>query len=95
MRGVLNDVRLRGDEAIKEYELKFDKVALDALRVTEAEIVEAEKIVSDELKSAILLAKKNIEAFHAAQKHDLPKVETMPGVTCWQKALPIAPRWMR
>jgi histidinol dehydrogenase len=89
VRGVLNDVRQRGDEAIKEYELKFDKVALDALRVTEAEVAEAEKIVSDELKSSILLAKKNIEAFHAAQKHDLPKVETMPGVTCWQKALPI------
>lgn len=89
VRGVLNDVRQRGDEAVKEYELKFDKVALDTLRVTEAEILEAEGVVSDELKNAILLAKKNIETFHAAQKHDLPKVETMPGVICWQKALPI------
>ncbi len=86
---VLNDVRKRGDESVKEYGLKFDKVQLSNLQVSENEILEAEKLVSKELKSAIMLAKSNIEKFHAAQQHELPKVETMPGVTCWQKAVAI------
>ena len=86
---VLNDVKARGDEAVKEYGLKFDKVQLSDLQVSENEIAEAGKLVSEKLKSAILLAKNNIEKFHAAQKYELPKVETMPGVTCWQKAVAI------
>lgn len=86
---VLDDIKSRGDAAVKEYELKFDKVQLDSLQVSEAEIVEAETLVADELKNAIRLAKGNIEKFHAAQDHELPRIETMPGVTCWQKAMPI------
>lgn len=86
---VLNDIKSRGDAAVKEYELKFDKVQLDSLQVSESEIAEAETLVADELKNAIRLAKSNIEKFHAAQDHELPRIETMPGVTCWQKAMPI------
>lgn len=86
VRAVLNDVKEKGDEAVKAYELKFDKVELSSLVVTEAEIKEAEGIVSQELKDAILLAKGNITKFHSAQAQELPCVETMPGVTCWQKA---------
>ncbi len=86
---VLDDIKTRGDEAVKEYELKFDKVQLDSLRVSEAEIAEAETLVAEDLKNAIRLAKGNIEKFHAAQNHELPRIETMPGVTCWQKAMPI------
>ncbi len=89
VQSVLKDVRTRGDEAVKEYELKFDKVKLVSLQVTEEEVNVAEKSVSDELKAAILLAKNNIEKFHSAQRHQTVQVETMPGVTCWQKALPI------
>jgi len=86
---VLDDIKSRGDAAVKEYELKFDKVQLDSLLVSEDEIAEAETLVADELKTAIRLAKGNIEKFHAAQDHELPRIETMPGVTCWQKAMPI------
>lgn len=86
---VLDDIKSRGDVAVKEYELKFDKVQLDSLQVSEAELAEAETLVADELKNAIRLAKGNIEKFHAAQDHELPRIETMPGVTCWQKAMPI------
>jgi histidinol dehydrogenase len=89
VRGVLQDVRVRGDEAVKEYELKFDKVQLSSLQVSKEEIDAAEKMVSDDLKAAILLAKNNIEKFHTAQKHDLPIIETMSGVRCWQKAVAI------
>ena len=89
VRGVLNDVRTRGDVAVKEYELKFDKVELDSLCVSATEIEETENLISTELKSAICAAKDNIARFHAAQDQELPAVETMPGVKCWQRAMPI------
>ena len=87
--GILDDVRQKGDEAVKMYESKFDKVNLERLLLPDAEKVEADALVSKELKQAILQAKANIEKFHAAQKQDLPKVETSPGVVCWQKAVAI------
>lgn len=87
--GVLNDVRKGGDEAVKKYELKFDKVELDSLAVSEAEMAEAEALVSDELKQALKTACENIRRFHASQKAVCPRVETSRGVTCWQKAVPI------
>lgn len=89
VKGVLDDVRQRGDVAVKEYEMKFDKADLASLRVSDEEMAEAETLVSDELKSAIVAAKENIAKFHAAQDQPLPSVETMPGVKCWQKAMPI------
>ena len=86
---VLADVKKRGDDAVKGYELKFDHVDLDSLEVSEAEMNEAEGLVSAELKAAIQVAHYNIEAFHEAQKFKGKKVETQPGVTCWQKSVAI------
>ena len=86
---VLSDVRQRGDEAVKEYELKFDKATLKTLAVSEQEMQEAEQLVSSELKAAIELAHQNIHQFHAAQKFEGKKVETQPGVSCWQKSVAI------
>lgn len=86
---VLADIKKRGDDAVKGYELKFDHVDLPSLAVTEAEMDEAEKLVSPELKAAIQLAHYNIHAFHEAQKFRSKKVETQPGVTCWQKSVAI------
>lgn len=89
VNGILLDIKRRGDEAVREYELKFDKVALKDLLVSEKEFTDAEFIVSDNLKQAINLAKQNITTFHQAQDTILPKVETVPGVICWQKAVAI------
>lgn len=89
VKTVLDQVRERGDEAVKEFEAKFDKVALASLRVSEAEMQEADTLVSDELKQALTLAHHNIEKFHASQKFDGHKVETAPGVVCWQKSVAI------
>ena len=89
VQAVLDDVRLRGDEAVKEYERKFDHVDLAALRVSDAEMQEAEALVSNELKAALRLAHQNIKTFHESQQFIGQKVETQPGVTCWQKAVPI------
>lgn len=89
IQGVLDDVKNHGDEAVKRYEEKFDHAHLDSLAVTEAEIEEAEKMVSQELKDALHLAHHNIAEFHHSQKFDGVKVETCPGVTCWQKSVAI------
>lgn len=86
---VLDDIRQRGDEAVKHYEQKFDKVELSSLAVTEAEMTEAEAMVSDELKAAITLAHHNIKAFHESQKFVSQKIEPQPGVVCWQKSVAI------
>ena len=86
---VLQDVKTRGDEAVKEYEEKFDHARLTDLAVSQDEMDEAERLVSAELKEALILAHANIERFHAAQDFQSIKVETAPGVTCWQKSVPI------
>ncbi len=89
VRTVLDEVRQEGDVAVKRYEEKFDKVTLTDLQVSQAEIEEACELVSEELKQAIRTAKDNIEKFHASQRFTGHKVETTPGVTCWQKAVAI------
>ena len=86
---VLREVRERGDEAVREYEERFDKVRLDTLAVSEAEMKEAETLVSLELKEALELAHRNIYTFHAAQRFESRKCEVANGITCWQKAIPI------
>ena len=87
--GVLADVKARGDEAVKEYELKFDKARLESLAVSEAEMDEAEKLVSNELRDAIILAHHNIKVFHISQRFVGQKIKTQEGVNCWQKSVAI------
>ena len=87
--GILDDVRLRGDEAVKEYEAKFDHAVLGELMVSEEEKAEAMAVIDRELLDAIRLANDNIHKFHKAQLMSVCKVETAPGVVCWQKQLPI------
>lgn len=89
VRGIIDRVQTEGDKAVIEYEATFDKAELTSLAVTNEELEEGVALVSEELKAAISLAKQNIERFHAAQKFVGKKVETMPGVTCWQKAVGI------
>ena len=89
VRQVLDDVRINGDAAIRKYEKQFDKVDLTNLLVSEEEIAEAESLVSEDLKQAIRTAKENIETFHASQRFEGKKIQTAPGVVCWQKAVPI------
>lgn len=89
VRTILDRVKTEGDRAVLAYEEQFDNVKLSALAVTGEEMREAETLISEELKNAIRLAKQNIETFHAAQRFTSKRVETQPGVTCWQKAVPI------
>ena len=89
VRNIIDCVKSEGDRAVLDFEEKFDKVKLTSLIVTDEEQQEAETLVSEELKTAICLAKKNIETFHTAQCFEGKKVKTQPGVTCWQKAVAI------
>lgn len=86
---LIDQVRSGGDAAVLALEERFDKVTLTQLEVTDREREEAAQAVSDELKAAIQLAAHNIETFHAAQRFEGKKVETQPGVICWQQAVPI------
>ena len=86
---VLDDVRQNGNNAIRKYTEQFDNVNLDSFEVTKEEIAEAEKLVSMQLKQAIEMARRNIWKFHSEQVHELPEIQTSPGVYCWQKSVAI------
>ncbi|MGL4228141.1 MAG: histidinol dehydrogenase [Tannerellaceae bacterium] len=89
VQNILIDIKLKGDSAVQEYSQKFDGVAPANVLVTDDEIREANLLVTDQLKDAIYAAKANIEKFHAAQRFEEIKVQTSPGVICWQKAVAI------
>lgn len=89
VQAILDEVRQEGDEAVKRYGEKFDKVKLTELLVTEEEISQAETFIPDELKQAINIARDNIAKFHASQQFRGERIETTPGVVCWQKAVAI------
>ncbi|MBR5898297.1 MAG: histidinol dehydrogenase [Muribaculaceae bacterium] len=86
---IISNVRRRGDKAIREYEQRFTGAICNSLKVSDREIAEAEQLVSDDLKQAIIAANDNIARFHAAQKMQPITVETALGITCSQKAVPI------
>ena len=86
---VFQEVQAKGDQALVDYTLKFDKVKLDSFTVSEVEYARAEKAVSAPLKEAIKLARENIKTFHSAQQTQTVSVETQPGVLCWQEKRPI------
>lgn len=87
---VLDQVKAKGDAALKDFTARFDQVELDTIAVSEAEFRAAERLVSPELKAAIRLAKDNITTFHEQQWEDFQPIETMPGVRCWRKSVPIS-----
>ncbi len=87
--GILADVKSNGDSAVRKYSMKFDKVRQDSFEVNRKEFSEAKKKVSQELMSAIQLAKSNIEKFHIAQKEKTKIIETTQGIKCWRKSVAI------
>jgi histidinol dehydrogenase len=86
---ILSDIKQNGDEAVRRYTLQYDKAAIGNLLVQENEINEGISKVDEKLKTAILQAKENIAKFHIAQKEELKIIETMPGVKCWRKSVPV------
>ena len=86
VNGILENVKINGDSAIRLYAEKFDGVSLKNFLTSEQEISVSKKQVSQELKSAIQLAKKNIECFHKGQKESINRIETSDGVECWRES---------
>lgn len=86
---IIEEVRAKGDAALRDMALRFDGAVIDGLEVSEAEIAEACAKVSDEVKAAIGLAKENISKFHAAQRPAEVDIETIPGVRCVQRPVAI------
>jgi histidinol dehydrogenase len=89
LQSILNAVKNSGDEALIDFTEKFDKVKLRTILVSQEEIIEAKKTVDPELRKAIEVAAANVKKFHSAQKEEIKRIETMPGVLCWRKSLPI------
>lgn len=86
---ILEAVKSGGDQVLFDYTKKFDGVSLSSVEVSSTEIIEAKELVSNELKSSIDVALKNIKAFHTNQILNESKVETTPGVICWRESRPI------
>ena len=89
VRNLLNRVKKSGDSALRELTLQFDKASIQNFLVSKEEIAEAVESIPADLQKSIRTAASNIEKFHAAQKRDSPQIETMAGVSCWRKAVPI------
>lgn len=87
---IINLVVEKGDAALRELSLKFDKVEIDDLRLSAAEIEDATSKVDPKVAAAIECAARNIEKFHAAQMMEHPvDVEVTPGVRCVQRQVPV------
>lgn len=89
VREVMTKIREDGDAAIRQFTNQFDNVDIADFKVTAEEIEEAVSIIDDRLQKAIHIAAQNIDKFHIAQKMPHRVVETMPGVKCWLKSVPI------
>jgi histidinol dehydrogenase len=89
VKRILEKVKEKGDKAVRKYTKELDGVKLKKLEVSEKEIRKAEKLLPDELKQAIGVAKANIEKFHQPQLVDVKFIETMPGINCWRKSVGI------
>lgn len=89
VKDILGKVQQKGDMALKELTSLFDGANIEDLKVSQDEIEKAKLEVSEELKDAISIAAQNIRTFHSSQKEKETIVETMPGVECWRKSVPI------
>ena len=89
VNAIINEVLVDGDAALKKFTLQFDRVSINEFKVTAEKIAAAENLISAGLKTAIQLAKVNIEVFHNSQIQQVDRIETMPGVWCWRKSVGI------
>jgi histidinol dehydrogenase len=89
VQNILNRVKATGDQALIDLALQYDSASLTTLRVSDQELIAAESAINEELKLAIRQAADNIRKFHEAQRQEVRRLDTMPGVTCWRKQVPI------
>jgi len=85
VKTVFNDVINNGDKALIDYTLKFDKVLISSLKISQEEIAKSENLITDELKASINLAVNNVKTFHKSQLEEKRIIETSEGVYCWRE----------
>lgn len=85
IKEIFAEVEKNGDQALINYAEKFDSAIISELQVSPNEIDIAEDLISEDLKSAIQIAKENITKFHASQTDEVEKIETTKGVICWRE----------
>ncbi|MDX7989300.1 histidinol dehydrogenase [Xenorhabdus sp. 12] len=86
---ILETVKARGDQALQEFSQRFDKTAIETIRVSSSEVEAAASRLAPEIKQAMQQAMNNIRRFHEAQKPQTIDIETLPGVRCQQVTRPI------
>ena len=89
VRAIFEQVRAGGDAALRQLAAELDKATVNKLLVSEAEFAAATAQVPAALQAAIRQAKANIEAFHTAQREPEIRLETMPGVACSRRSVPV------
>ena len=89
---LVQDVRLRGDDALREYTLRYDGAELAELEVSDAEFAAAGAAIEPHQAEAIARAIDTVTRFHAAQTGAAISVETAPGVVCERIEVPIQSR---
>ena len=89
VRGIFEQVRTGGDAALLALAAELDRATISSLLVSESEFDAARAQVPEALQQAIRQAQANIEAFHKAQQEPEIRVETMPGVVCMRRSVPV------
>lgn len=89
VKEIIEKVIVGGDDAIKKLTLQFDRISINEIKLPAEKIAAAENLLTSGLKTAIQLAKVNIEIFHNSQIQKVERIETMPGVWCWRKSVGI------
>jgi histidinol dehydrogenase len=89
VRRIMSRVKTEGDKAIRDYSMQLDKIELKEIKVSKAELDESAALITEKLKKAIDIAAKNIEKFHRSQTQQVQVVDTMAGVKCWRKNIPV------
>ncbi len=89
VKDIIDRVKTEKDKAVYYFSEKFDSLPSGSLKVSQDEIRQSIVQVPDDIKDAINIAKGNIENFHSSQLIKEPVTETVKGVKCWRKSVPI------
>ena len=89
VKNILSDVKYNGDKALVKLTKEFSGYDVSAFKADKAEIESASDNLTEELKEAIIMARRNIEKFHRAQVVKEEMIETVSGVCCWRTGVAI------
>lgn len=82
---IFDKVEKKGDQALINFNKKFNQAEVENIQVSAEEIENSENLINEELKIAIQQAKENITKFHSSQITEIEKIETTKGIVCWRE----------